>query len=348
MSIAQQLYDYAKKFCDKGDGYNNAEKRAIDDWIKQKRFKELLLYFIGESNNYVEEAEPFLKSLLQNQENKLFKIYWKHILSNKVWRIWEHINYWKREKKIIFDTNMLLSYDKNILNANKEKYPVMRDIWLDFVSLWGDTLDFIEQYIYEMQKINALEEIEKAKIIKQSIYELKKTQPKKTTDKRKMSEELFWKLINESRNASDSESDFLDVLKDKLEAFSPPEIKNFKKHFLEKINELYRWDIWALAYIVRRGCGDDGFDYYRAWVISRGKESFESVKNMQMEKLQSLFAQEEPQLEEMYYVANEAYENKKNEEMPEPRTKSQKIAGKEWEEKTICNDYPELCKMFGF
>ena len=42
MSIAQQLYDYAKKFCDKGDGYNNAEKRAIDDWIKQKRFKIVL------------------------------------------------------------------------------------------------------------------------------------------------------------------------------------------------------------------------------------------------------------------------------------------------------------------
>ncbi len=155
-------------------------------------------------------------------------------------------------------------------------------------------------------------------------------------------------MIDEARNQADSTNEFLELLQNKLETFSPPEIKNFKKHFLEKINELYRWDIWALAYIVRRGCGDDGFDYFRAWIVSKGKESFESVKNMQMEKLQALFAQEDPQLEEMYYVANEAYENKKSEEMPEPRTKSQKITGKEWEEKTICDDYSELCRMFEY
>ena len=107
-------------------------------------------------------------------------------------------------------------------------------------------------------------------------------------------------------------------------------------------------DIWALAYIVRKGCGDDAFDYFKAWVVSKGEEAFENVKNMKIEKLKELFENDDPQSEEFMYVAQEAYENKKYEEMAMPRVKEKPMQGKEWSEDTICKDYPELCKMFNY
>ncbi len=210
------------------------------------------------------------------------------------------------------------------------------------------TLDFIDRYIVEMQKINATEEIERANILKESVYNLKKPKAKKTTDKRKMTEILFWELIEESAKESEGNSDFSDTLKDRLEAMGMPEIKKFQKILLEQINELEHWDIWALAYIVRKGCGDDAFDYFKAWVISKGKEAFESIKYMQIEKFNILFENYDPQFEEFMYVAQEAYENKKNEMMPDIRIKAHKIQGKEWTEDKICESYPELCKMFNY
>lgn len=33
----------------------------------------------------------------------------------------------------------------------------------------------------------------------------------------------------------------------------------------------------AAAYLVNGGCSDDGFDYFRGWLIARGREVFEDV-----------------------------------------------------------------------
>ncbi|MYY12923.1 DUF4240 domain-containing protein [Streptomyces sp. SID4919] len=41
--------------------------------------------------------------------------------------------------------------------------------------------------------------------------------------------------------------------------------------------ESYRAPLWAAAYTVNGGCSDDGFDYFRAWLIGQGREVFERV-----------------------------------------------------------------------
>lgn len=327
--------------------YDEALKVLQKECIDKKLYSKFVNYLLNRYHVHDEYAESFLDVLVEQREYHLFKIYWKTRLSEQIRYFWELVDYYKNDKDKRFTTKDFLSYDREVLNENHEKYPAMQDAWLEFVWYWHDTLDFIDRYIAEMQKINATEEIERAKALKESVYNLKKPKAKKTTDKRKMSEELFWMLIAESRNERDSDSEFIDALKDKLESMGAPEIKKFQKYFLEKMNELYDWDIWALAYIVRKGCGDDAFDYFCAWVISKGKEVFAAVKYMQKDKLKDLF-DEDPQLEEMMYVAQEAYENKKNEMMPDIKVKSQKIQGVEWKEETICNSYPELCKIFGY
>lgn len=39
--------------------------------------------------------------------------------------------------------------------------------------------------------------------------------------------------------------------------------------------ESYTSPLWAAAYIANGGCSDDGFDYFRGWLIAQGREVFE-------------------------------------------------------------------------
>lgn len=36
----------------------------------------------------------------------------------------------------------------------------------------------------------------------------------------------------------------------------------------------YRSSLWAAAYVINGGCSDDGFDYFRGWLILQGRETF--------------------------------------------------------------------------
>lgn len=37
----------------------------------------------------------------------------------------------------------------------------------------------------------------------------------------------------------------------------------------------YSWALWGAAYVANGGCSDDGFDYFRGWLIAQGKDAFE-------------------------------------------------------------------------
>lgn len=39
----------------------------------------------------------------------------------------------------------------------------------------------------------------------------------------------------------------------------------------------YRNQLWTAAYLVNGGCSDDGFEYFRGWLIAQGHEVFEQV-----------------------------------------------------------------------
>jgi hypothetical protein len=36
----------------------------------------------------------------------------------------------------------------------------------------------------------------------------------------------------------------------------------------------YRSSLWAAAYVINGGCSDDGFDYFRGWLMLQGREAF--------------------------------------------------------------------------
>lgn len=88
----------------------------------------------------------------------------------------------------------------------------------------------------------------------------------------------FWNLIDTARTATnddpDAQSEHLTTL---LKDFPDEELISFHEHFYTLYNPTYRADLWGAAYILNGGCSDDGFDYFRAWLIGRGQAAYDAA-----------------------------------------------------------------------
>src|SRR5690242_19263203 len=56
---------------------------------------------------------------------------------------------------------------------------------------------------------------------------------------------------------------------------APAEIAAHQQPLWDLMTVSYRADLWAVAYTVNGGASDDGFDYFRGWLIAQGRETFE-------------------------------------------------------------------------
>ncbi|WP_431951498.1 DUF4240 domain-containing protein [Actinacidiphila sp. bgisy167] len=88
----------------------------------------------------------------------------------------------------------------------------------------------------------------------------------------------FWSLIASARStAATSGEPFDEVLADLLTGLPAPEILAYAERFDALHDALYRWDVWAAAYLVGGGCSDDSFIDFRAGVIAQGRAWYERV-----------------------------------------------------------------------
>ncbi|WP_258318885.1 DUF4240 domain-containing protein [Streptomyces griseorubiginosus] len=53
------------------------------------------------------------------------------------------------------------------------------------------------------------------------------------------------------------------------------EILEYAERFDDVHDALYRWDVWAAAYLIGGGCSDDSFMDFRAGVIASGRDWYE-------------------------------------------------------------------------
>ncbi len=89
-----------------------------------------------------------------------------------------------------------------------------------------------------------------------------------------MSEALFWSLLT---SGGETTEERLDTLPDRLAAYDAKAIKAFGQIVTDRVAEAYREDIWALAYLLMKGCSDDAFDYFRNWLVMQGQEVYAAV-----------------------------------------------------------------------
>ncbi len=87
----------------------------------------------------------------------------------------------------------------------------------------------------------------------------------------------FWTAIAEARHASPKSAKILANLRAKLVKAGPKGLRPFLSHIDKSLRKANTWKLWGAAYLANDGCSDDGFLYFRAWLITQGKDIFEQV-----------------------------------------------------------------------
>ena len=93
-----------------------------------------------------------------------------------------------------------------------------------------------------------------------------------------MDEKRFWDLIAVACK-HDVEEDFTDEwggpLVEQLMTLPPEDIVRFDRWFHDRTSALYTYDHWGAAYFINGGASDDGFYYFRCWLVGMGKAVYE-------------------------------------------------------------------------
>ncbi len=93
-----------------------------------------------------------------------------------------------------------------------------------------------------------------------------------------MNQDQFWELIETSRHISNNDQELqLKHLQQTLETLPATELIAFQQHFNQLFKVSYRADLWGAAFLMNGGASDDGFDYFRGWLILRGRSVFEAA-----------------------------------------------------------------------
>jgi hypothetical protein len=93
-----------------------------------------------------------------------------------------------------------------------------------------------------------------------------------------LDEPWFWSIIESGgpKAREDPERQLITIRK-RLNELPPAELEEFHRLFNQKIADAYTWDLWGAAYVINGGCSDDGFAYFRAWLISRGQAVYSAA-----------------------------------------------------------------------
>ncbi len=93
-----------------------------------------------------------------------------------------------------------------------------------------------------------------------------------------MDEEQFWAIVQTAVDeAGDDEDEYLEVVKRELSKLSLKEMIGFRLRTDKLLYDSYTSEMWCAGYLMNGGCSDDVFEYFRLWVISRGRKVYEAA-----------------------------------------------------------------------
>jgi hypothetical protein len=311
---------------------------ARDVWLGQGRLSELVSFTVQnwDSGNGDEFMKPLIAALVEARRVDLLKLLLSTVIQQRCEQLAPYVEKglaWRELDAIdVTGFNMFspASYaDERRAAAFHRRY----------------ALDAFDTLSAALARAGAPDAANAVLARRQSVVEMQKRVPMKTSDKRSLDEPTFWALIAEARQAQPSDVLVVAELESALTRLRPAEIPKFQRRLEQHLAELHSWDVWALAYLWRGGCGDDEFDYFKAWVVARGREVFEVVRTLNVQALQSLIV-EEPQLEGLLGVAHAACALKAGKLMPGVFGEAPPLQGVRWDESTVRDRYPQLSTLF--
>ncbi|MFD0964220.1 DUF4240 domain-containing protein [Pseudofulvibacter geojedonensis] len=125
-----------------------------------------------------------------------------------------------------------------------------------------------------------------------------------------LDETMFWNIVDSSlKNTKNQDSQERFLVKE-IEKLTPKQMIGFRLRTDNLLYNTYNSEMWCAGYIMNAGCSDDGFEYFRNWVISRGKNTYYKAKESP-DTLITEFVEDTKyyEFEAFWYVALIAFEN---------------------------------------
>lgn len=166
-----------------------------------------------------------------------------------------------------------------------------------------------------------------------------------------MDEKRFWEIIAEACEADWRKADEWDQrLQDVLKTRPPDEIIEWNHIFDRLAAQAYTVDLWGAAYTINGGASDDGFYYFRCWLICMGRDVYEAA----LADPDSLADVVEPLVDaeaETYAAAHEAWMavTGRSDTDPYPaRNEEAELRGEDWDFRDfdeVNRRLPRLCSL---
>jgi len=168
----------------------------------------------------------------------------------------------------------------------------------------------------------------------------------------------FWQIIARTTSSEHDPDAQLEALRLTLRELPPGQIIAFEVAFRRYLNQAYTWDLWGAAHVIHGGCSDDGFEYFRRWLVSRGRDLYESAL-ADPDNLAQFEGSAGPdglwEFEEIYYVARRVFEENggkgdvRDYSEPEAGLVGAEPSGDPFEddEEHLARRYPKLWRRFG-
>lgn len=167
---------------------------------------------------------------------------------------------------------------------------------------------------------------------------------------RELSEHEFWTEIQLVRRASGKTlRGLIQTFNQRLKQMTPVTRGSFQRRFFECLKRACTWDLWAAAYIMNGGCSDDGFEYFRAWLIAQGRTVFERALKNPESLATAKLSYGKPgtfECEELLSAVEDGYEPGAGHALRLPTSGSRRPLGKRWQESELPARWPRLWRKF--
>ena len=167
-----------------------------------------------------------------------------------------------------------------------------------------------------------------------------------------MNRVTFWRLIETTGAESRGNTELHEkLLCASLAQLGPDACLGFDRILGELMGESNDWALWGAAYLIHGGCSDDGFDYFRGWLIAQGEAVFtRAVRDPDSlaDVLDSVGDEGVYEFEELLYAGWWTYEMLTGRQAPPRGLAPATMRGVHWEEDDLPRLLPRLAALRGW
>jgi hypothetical protein len=167
--------------------------------------------------------------------------------------------------------------------------------------------------------------------------------------------ERFWSILESAGQGGDG--GHARNLQRALTNLPPEDILGFYRCYEDLVDAAYGVDLWGAAYTINGGCSDDGFHYFRIWLVSMGRRIYTAALHDPDSLAEVVDPEEGPCEGDLDHAARQAWLKKtkrKEEELFEElsrleRRPGQDLEGEDWDyddEEELRRRLPRLSRMY--